>query len=311
VILVFIQAIKEYKQKRPLDFMSTIRLFRPHAAENLAIVFCVSWPLSLYLFLRSNSSVEIRKFAPDISSLLNFSVYEAFGQSLFEQFGLFLIIFIGGCILLIFKGRYSKATFIVMTFLAYPIFFALDGTIYTGYSRFNLFILPAILTSSTFALNWLTKNKKSLGILIVSLAILTNIFLSPVNLDGTKKPLWGNYLTDTSEHYYPYPETIASLKESYGNENILFTGLSYPYYVEFYFEKLNWHPKYTLSYNSGNDDLKPLSKILTEAEEQGYSVVVYHLLGGQIPKPDPTWHYQQEKIISNKAHSLIIYSKIR
>ena len=308
---MILQARKEYKQKRPLGFMSTFRLFSPYIAENLAIVFCVSWPLSLYLFLRSNSNVELRKFAPDISSLLNFSVYEAFGRSLFEQFGLFLIIFIGGCILLISKGRHSKATFIVMTFLAYPIFFALDSTIYTGYSRFNLFILPAILISSTFALNWLTKNKKSLGILIVSLAILTNIFLSPVNLDGTKKPLWGNYLADTSEHYYPYPETIAWLKESHGNENIFFTGLSYPYYVEFYFEKLDWHPQYELSYNTDNDELKPLSKILTEAEEKGYSVVVYHLLGGQIPQLDPMWHYQQEKVISNDAHSLIIYSKIR
>jgi hypothetical protein len=310
MILMILQAIREYAQKQPLDFISTFRLFRPRIAENLAIVFCVSWPSLLYLVLRSNSSVA-RKFAPDISSLLNFSVYEAFGRSLFEQFGLFSIIFIGGCILLVSIGKYAKTTFIIMTFLAFPVLFALDTATYTGLGRFNLFILPAILTSSTFALNWLTKNKKTLGISIVSLAILTNIFLSPVNLDGTKKPFGPNYLTDIYEHYYPYPETIAWLKESHGNENILFTGLSYPYYVEFYFEKLDWHPQYELSYNTDNDELKPLSKTLTEAEEKGYSVVVYHLLGGQIPQADPTWHYQQEKIISNKAHSLIIYSKIR
>lgn len=310
MLLVFIQVRREYAQKRPLDFMSTIRLFHPRITENLAIVFCVSWPLLLYLFLRSNSSVE-RNFAPNISNLLDFSVYEAFGRSLLEQFGLFLIIFIGGCILLVSIGKYSKTTFIVMIFLVFPLFFALDNTAYTGYSRFNLLMLPAILTSSTFALNWLTKNKKTFGISIGCLAILTNLFLSPVNLDGTKKPFWGNYLTDTSEHYYPYPETIAWLKESHENEKILFAGLSYYYYVEFYFEKLNWHPQYERWYNTGNDELKTLSQILTKAEEKGYSVVVYHLLGGQIRQPDPTWHYQQENVISNNAHSLVIYTKIR
>jgi len=310
MVILFIQVRREYAQKRPLDFLSTIRLFHPRIAENLAIVFCVSWPLTLYLYLRSNSSVE-RNFAPDISNLLNFSVYEGFGRSLFEQFGLFLIIFIGGCILLVSMGKHSKTAFIVMTFLAFPLFFALDNIVYTGYSRFNLFILPVILISSTFALNWLIKNKKSLGISIACLAILINIFLSPVNLDGTKKPFWGNYLTDTSEHYYPYPETIAWLKESHGNENILFAGLSYFYYVEFYFEKLDWHPQYERFYNTDNDELQTLAKILTEAEEKGYPVVVYHLLGGEIPQPSPTWNYQQEKVISNNAHSLVIYKKIR
>lgn len=310
MVIVFIQVRREYAQKRPLDFMSTIRLFCTRITENLAIVFCVSWPLSLYLYLRSNSSVE-RKFTPDISNLLNFSVYEGFCRSLFEQFGLFLIIFIGGCIFLISIGKYSKTAFIIMTFLAFPLFFALDNIVYSGYSRFNLFILPAILTSSTFTLNWLIKNKKTLGISIVCLAILTNIFLSPINLDGTKKPFWGNYLTDTSEHYYPYPEAIAWLKESHGNENIFFAGLSYNYYVEFYFEKLGWHPKYERSSNSDNGELKTLAKILTEAKEKDYPVVVYHLLGGQIPQPSPSWNYQQEKVITNNAHSLVIYTKIR
>jgi hypothetical protein len=310
MLLVFIQARTEYAQKQPLDFMSTIRLFHPRIAENLAIVFCISWPLSLYLFLRGNSSVD-RKFALNISNLLNFSVYEAFGRSLVEQFGLFLIILIGGCILLVSMGKYSKTTFIAMTFLAFPLFYALDSSAFTGYSRFNLFVLPPIITSSTLAMKWLTKNKKTLGISIACLAILTNLFLSPVNLDGTKKPFWGNYLSDFSEHYYPYPEALAWLKDSHGKDNILFAGLSYPYYVGFYFDRLNWHPQYERSYITGDDESATIFNILTEAEEKGYSVVVYHVLGKQIPQPGPTWYYHQEKTFSNNAHNLVVYTKTR
>ena len=283
----------------------------PYILQELAIVFSTLFPLMLYLLLRSTLA-DIRSFVPDISSLLNISVYLAIGRSFVEQFAVFLLLFIAGCILLILKKEYSIVCFYVLTFLFIPLFHVVDNSIYAGYSRFNLFILPVVLAGTTVFIKQLSEYKIKIGIIIACIAISVSLLLSPIYPDGSKQPLWGNYLTDTSEHYYPYRAALSWLKKVHPNSHILLVSAYYPYNFTFYFNQLDWQPHYEVSRPDKPKDyaeVTTLSEILAKAEKESFSVVLYQVLGKDTLLPKKIGHFRLEKIIHNDAHILAIYTK--
>jgi len=182
----------------------------------LAIIFSVLAPLLLYVFFRS-SLLTTRTFAGELSSIWDPSVYYTIGRSYVEQFGLFLIFFLVGCAVLIQQKRLFAAGFFLALFFFVPLFHAIDEKALSGYSRFNLFVLPPILAGSSILLNRVTQRGNIIVALLSGTAIAVSLWISPINLDGSKKPLWGNYIRDTSEHYYPYREAVEWLKEEHDN----------------------------------------------------------------------------------------------
>jgi len=115
-----------------------------------------------------------------------------------------LVLFCGGCIYLFWKKEYFSAGFFISIFIMYPAFFAVDTLAYTGYSRFNLFIIPAVLAGSIPLIKRILENRSLIATMTACAILAINLWTSPVLADGTKKPMWGNALIDTSEHYYPY-----------------------------------------------------------------------------------------------------------
>ena len=107
--------------------------------------------------------------------------------------------------------------------------------------------------------------------MLVLFALFFNLLTSPVYLDGTKVPYWGNYFIDTSEHYYPYQDAFIWLIGNYKNERILFTGLDFQYSFQFYWNKLDWHPRREgiQTENSDNETIA-LSGILNKAEKENF-----------------------------------------
>ena len=281
-------------------------------AGELNFIFSALLPCLLYLFLRSTFA-DTRAFTAHLQNLLDPSIYDAIGRSFVQQFGIYLIIFLAGCVWLVRKREYSRASFFLLLVIGFPWFYALDNRLYAGYSRFNLFILPPILAGANILpkrlMGWSRMGAAALACVIITF----NLMFSPVHMDGSKVPLWGNYLVDTSEHYYPYQEALAWLKEYHSQDRIMAAGLSYPYYFQFYFEKLDWRPKHKQYevYLSGNAAAgeAAISEALARAEREGFSVVLYQLPNGG-PPPPKVGEFRLETEFSNQAHSLAIYSRI-
>lgn len=272
----------------------------------IGIVFSTSFPIVFYLLMRSYLA-STRSFVPDLSSLLNLSAYRAIGQSFIEQFGPYLIFFIGGWILLLVRREYTLASFFILLVLFIPLFHAVDDVAYAGYSRFNLFLLAPILSGSSFFFNWMIERKKVIAAAALSGIILLNLLISPVNSDGSKVPYWGNYLVDTSEHYYPYQDALLWIKNTFPQNHILFAGLNYPYYFNFYFNKLAWFPKHnTLKAKVGQSDDQAISKAITSAEKNHEQVILFQVLGKVIPQYPTDNSFSKVKIFQNKAHILLV-----
>ncbi len=170
--------------------------------------------------------------------------------------------------------------------------------------------------------------------------ISANLLMSPVNIDGTKVPFWGNYLYDISEHYYPYQEALSWLKATSNHERVLFAGMDDGYYFDFYFDKLDWHPRrkvdqvllsgdprdeFVLYFDNSrwspqrelDQFLRPgpaqgesdaVLKVLDFAAQNNFTVVVYHVLGKDIPQVQATGYFQAAKVFRNQAHILVVYS---
>lgn len=284
----------------------------------IMIAFSILFPLFFYLYLR-NSSSPARGYSPNIENLFDLTIYRVMGHALIDQFGISLAFFLIGCVYLLNKKHFYTVLFLLTAFIFNALFYLLDNKAYVGYSRYNLFLLPPILASSKYFISQISRKHIFMALGIISLAIAMNLYASPINLDGTKKPLWGSYLIDTAEHYYPYREALIWLKENHPNDKILVTGMYYPYFsLEFYFNRLNWHPQYTQLQIGDETDyarkgstpkysIENIPRILTQAEQSGYSVVLYHDLEGQIPPIQSVGNFQLAKVAQNQAHILLIY----
>jgi hypothetical protein len=282
--------------------------FLSNGFRELYIGLCTLLPVFIYLLYRSYHGTS-RNTSFEIINLTKFEIYPVLFRSFFDQFGFFFILFVAGCLLLVKKRQMLTLTFALSTIIAYSLFYAIENTIYSGYSRFNLFSLPLIISISKEFLVDL-RLKKILICSLILITILLNIRLSPIHMDGTRIPLWGNYLVDTSEHYYPYPETIQWLKKNHKSKNILFSGMNYPYFFSFYFNKHEWTPSSNMMKSNYRDDEKTsLMKALESAKTSNYDIVIFQLRNNKMPKTDNPYGFRLEKIIRNQAHSIGIFMK--
>lgn len=273
-------------------------------ADDVKIIFCVFIPLIVFLLFRSPGTE--RPFHFQYANLIEVKVYSTLLRAFAEQFGLYFILFLAGLGILIRKKKYSILLWTMMSFCAIPLFHAIDTLQYTGYSRFNLFLIPVF---SVGVLACVRTRLKFAWILPV--AVLTcNFILSPINIDGTKKPYWGNYLCDTSEHYYPYDRAIQWCKENHSSDKILFTGMYYPYMYGLYFQKYQWFPQWKESLiDSSRNDTEGLIRAFQIASEDTCSVIVYHIRNKDVSQAVNGKNYTLERVFRNRAHALAVFSR--
>ena len=296
---------------------AAVRLF-PARGRGLAkalyseavIAFCVLFPLMVYLRLRPDTGI-VQVYEPRLSNLADAVLYPALLASFFEQFGVFFALFLAGLAVLFFKRSFGVAWFLTANLILVPLFFIADGPQYTGYSRFNLTLLPAVLAGALAALSALWDKAPRLGIILLCLLLPANVLLSPINLDGTKKPFWGVYFDDTAEHYYPYAETIAWLHETHPGASILFAGLSSGHPLVFYFEKEAWHPPFEAPINAHGKpgELADLQAAAARLGALDKAVIVFHPHPKGSNVPDSVGPFSLEKTFSNQAHSLYVYTR--
>lgn len=285
------------------------------AGQELLIAFSVLVPSILYLGLHTISPGK-RGFGLQLANIWQPVTYQALGNAFRQQYGPLLLLFLVGSLLLVRNKKAFLAMALWALFLLYPIFHSLDDPRFIGYSRFNLFSLAPILAGSTVVLDHLLeqggrllRQRKLITGLLLAAIILVNLWMSPINADGTKQPMWGNYVYDTSEHYYPYPEVLSWLKTRNMKGTILFAGRKYPYRFAFYFLKLGWKPSFEdRGTEPLNDVITDLAQSLQYAEKKKHNVVVYQLKGFELPDlPLKNFSFKHREVFCNMAHCLLVF----
>ena len=278
--------------------------------DELFMAVCTLLPLAAYLFFRKRFG-DPRGFLFIPANLLNPGLIPVILRSHLEQFGLLYLLFLAGIVLLASKRRFRQALFLLAAVFSTTLFHLLDAAKYAGYSRFNLFVMPAVLAGSVVFLQIAGRKKKWHIPALSALILVTNLAISPMNWDGTRKPYWGNYLAATpAEHNYPFREALLWLKRQYSPSAIQFAGLSASYYFDFYFEKLDWHPKYELMKDSPQDAAS-LLVLLQAASKNGVDCIVV-LPDGEIAnlqQAESAAGDWQLNIFRNMAHSLLVYTR--
>ncbi len=261
-------------------------------------------PLFLYLFFRTWFG-NPREFSFTPANLFDLHALTVTLLSHLQQFGLAYLLFIGGVILLFKTRQYRKAVFLLLVFVAVPAFHLLDTVKYAGYSRFNLFLLPAVLAGAAVFVQFIGTKKRWYLPALAGLLIATNLALTPVNLDGTRKPSWGY----PGEGYYPFPEALSWLKDHGRPARIVFAGLGFDYYFDFYFDRMDWHPEYEAFTDFREDDPASFHRAIQFASERGSTCVVAIVEENpphppSLSGPDRQW---QLKVFRNEAHALLVY----
>lgn len=272
------------------------------------MIVSVSLPLLLYLVIRAESDIA-RGFSPHFHYLLKTDIYPILIRSWFTQMGILPILFVVGCAQLYRSRNFTTLAFVLLSFFFIPFFHMLDNYQYSGYSRFNLFLIPIFTTGILPFMKRISRKKVLTGAILLCV-ILTNSIIWPINRDGTRPSGWGNGLIDTSEHFYPYPRTLKWIKTNYPSGKILFADLRYKYFFKFYFNKLQWHPEYqVLEMNQDRKGNTHLNDILSSDDYLVFDIVVKHIENRRVPSDTVGCCFKLKKTIKNQANLLAVYTR--
>lgn len=291
--------------------LTRARLHWSYIADEARLAVCVLFPLFVYILFRKYFG-DPRGYTPHLQNLIEAGGYAKYGQSFLEQFGPFLVLFLVGVAVLVRRRRHAVAGFLVLSFAAVCLFHLLDSVGFAGLSRFNLFLLPAVLVAAAVLVGELAQARRALTALLLVLVIAFNLVLSPLNLDGSKKPLWGNYGIDTAEHYYPYRTALRWLRDNHPADEIRFAGLSYYYWFAYYFMRLHWQADHDVVQGDnveGDAQTLAVENALRDAARDGRHLVLYHVRGDTVPEPAEMHGFDVEKVFRNQAHILVLYAR--
>jgi hypothetical protein len=270
--------------------------------EEIKVCFCLLYPLALFLWYRWYFLKTGYTFI-ELQLLKEMDVYLALLRSFPIQIGIISFFLLPATVILFREKAHARLLLAYVIIILISLFHMIFATNYTGYSRYTLLLVPAFLAAVTHAFTFL-KSRHFVIVVSIIICIASNLLLSPLNADGTKKPYWGNDLLDTSEHYYPYKEAIGWLKNHHFADKILLCKNSYPYYsLHFYFQKFKWQPQYAVN-SSAN-----MHNICRQAEIENVDVIVYQGFQQDLPPPVGICNYPLEKEIKNMAYSIFIYKK--
>ena len=246
--------------------------------DEFKFIFISCLPLFLYLFFRFRFG-NSRGYSPHLNYLTDFHLLSIQMQSLWDSFGILLILIIPGSILAWKKRPREIVLFFFFAILLEFLFHFLDEAEYTGYSRFNLFLFPSFLFLAWEATLWLTQRSPQWTKIVFCLAIALNFSMSPIHFDGTRKPSWGVYGSDIGEYDFPFRHAFSVIKTEYPDEKICLSGLNYPYFLNFYFSDKNNVEQ--ISFQSVSikeiqgDPMKYLDSAIVLSQAQGCHQLIY------------------------------------
>ncbi len=268
------------------------------------MAFCIFFPLFLYLGLRIRLG-NTRSYAPDIAYLGDIGLWLTQSRSWWDSFGLLMPLSLGGALLLMLRGKWNLLAFLGLTFFIDATFHFLDDRQYTGYSRFNLFLLPSLISLAWETLRFGAVRMIPATVGVLTLVTAANLILSPVQWDGSKKAGWGIYGSDIGDQYYPYREALDWLAKKHKGQKARLSGLYYPYFTSFYLKEKGWPEQNLVA--KPLDEASLMDSVLEASNREGFEAVLFHVMGE--PKVPTDLHgYKNAKIFRNCAHALILFS---
>jgi len=287
--------------------------------HEITIILLLLIPNIIYLYFRY--MLKTRPYLPDPTLLLDLQLYGVLIYSFLEQFGGFLILFLLGMWSLLKRKQYHILLFFTLIIIVLPPFYMVVANgMLTGNPRYNLYIIPPVLCASCLFLNIIAQKGRKYLLAVLCTILLINFIISPIRSDGVKKAYWGGYLCDYNEHYYPFPETLSWISKNHRTEKIMFAGMSYKYYFDFYLKKLNWFPQYdTLVVNANFEQIakdhlyvwneKRLKNLIKNCVKENYNVIVILPHNENLNTFSDLIEGYKKKIFKNSEHFLIVYYK--
>ena len=210
----------------------------PLLSREAKIIFFLMLPYFIFLFFHISSGFAASRYTLNLTALLTPENYLILANSFFSQFGFFLILAVSGAVVLFIKDRRLFLSYFLVALIIF-LFFLSYSEKYLGYSRWNLYLLPVFIV---FFIRLISLIPVKFSLLLLSLSVTSNLLLSPVNPDGSRRPNWGSPLIDTAEYSYPYQKALISLKDS-NISSVILAGIYYPYDgFSYYFRNLDYHP---------------------------------------------------------------------
>jgi len=227
-------------------------------------------PLAIYIVYRRMGSV-FREYGGTLQNAFDVSLWQTLGVSYWEQFGPLAVLALLGVVIACRRRENRPAILLALAVTAAgALFFVVDEAQYIGFSRYNLVVVPALICSATWGFAWLARHTRTAAALVVCILAGANVWLSPLYRDGSKQPGWGGSAANVAEQYYPYREAMRWLHVHHHDQRVFFAGLGYPYYHQFYFQQLQWHPRGRISEAKGSR-----ADAVREAIASGCDLAVY------------------------------------
>ena len=251
-----------------------------------------------------------------LSNIANASLYFVAAKSIWNQFGLILLMALGGLVLCIYKRRFVLTFSMTALFLIHFFFHFMENADLVGLARFNLFLFPILAVPAVICLGWLAVKNRWIALAAVAAMLSVNILMSPVALTGEKNPLWsspGNKVT--TEYYFPLVKTVVWLKDHYPRTPVYISGAYGDSNILWYFDKIGYHPPFIQA--TINPDTPPVEALTAAAEQAGKlgaPLLIWHKMqpGTELVEKEITvLNYKAIKEFSNRNLAIVIYERQR
>jgi hypothetical protein len=208
----------------------------------------LGWALAAPLVVFLACAGEQRAYAFRPANLLEISNYRILAAALWEQYGWVLLLAGAGAFLLARQKRWLLLGICLATTAGYTLFYLADGAVvldhgiwrpkYIGHARFMLCWLPAVAVFSVRALERLAK---PLAWSATAIILAGNLWVYPVRADAAPNAHWGDYVYDTSDHFYPYDVVFAQCQSKFPRtRRLAVVGADFYYPYTFYQRRWNW-----------------------------------------------------------------------
>lgn len=266
--------------------------------------FCLVVPLLLFLAYRSLWTAT-RPVHPTATNLLDWKVYWITASAHARQFGPILLLFVAGLILMLRRGDWLSAAFFVMAIAGHNAMHIADSKGYVGYGRFTLLAAPMIFVPACYAIDSLLRRSPGATAGLLAVVLAANVWLCPMYWDGSRKRGWGDSPRSTTEWSYPYREAIRWINEHHANEFVRYTGMTYQYFVQYYAAAKLPDNAVNVTPARGTE-VRRWEQALGKASSEGINVVLYHVVGEDVPTTTKMYGFTIEKQFENAAGNKLV-----
>lgn len=275
----------------------------------LSIGTLTLFPMMTYLAYRQfESGARPVMFTP--GNLIDAESYRITIDAIGTQLAGLLVPAIFGFVVLLRNRKFAWLLFLIVAAFSSMLLHIIDSPLYTGYSRFNLFVLPTVLCLALIGLSACARRRA----LVVALGLFSvglNFLASPIDSAGARKPGWGTYRYDCSEEQFPFKEAMTWINtDAPGAASFFVAGMENEYPFELYLETPS--PRFVLQARgvAGSSAWMAATFRQAKAEECEWILVVRRAALGSPEPGSPDDYVHAATFTNSRSDSIDLYRTI-